>query len=200
MPLTSTDFAVMPSIRQINSTANKSLFSSSAPQNAQSPAHSSQLANGSIRGGTNGGVASISLLQSLPSNLADHMDMARPPHENPEYNFAHQSVNSTVSIVAPPGGQNGNFTFTQTPPNVALNPAPAHHQPRRAPMNYPPPPAQPPLPAAATAFSPITAAVPIAIPVTNLAIARSAVSLDEKYRNLFLKNFDLIDFGDFVFA
>ena len=91
----------------------------------------------------------------LPSTLADHMDMARPPHENPEYNFAHSR----------------NF--------AALRPSPAHSQPpRRNPAHlasYPPPPPPPPQP---SAFSSITAAVPIAIPVTNLAFARSAVSLD----------------------
>ena len=89
----------------------------------------------------------------LPSTLADHMDMARPPHENPEYNFAHSR----------------NF--------AALRPSPAHSQPpRRNPAHlasYPPPPPPPPQP---SAFSSITAAVPIAIPVTNLAFARSAVS------------------------
>jgi len=87
----------------------------------------------------------------LPSTLADHMDMARPPHENPEYNFAHSR----------------NF--------AALRPSPAHSQPpRRNPAHlasYPPPPPPPPQP---SAFSSITAAVPIAIPVTNLAFARSA--------------------------
>ena len=90
----------------------------------------------------------------LPSTLADHMDMARPPHENPEYNFAHHSRNF-----------------------AALRPSPAHSQPpRRNPAHlasYPPPPPPPPQP---SAFSSITAAVPIAIPVTNLAFARSAVS------------------------
>ena len=90
----------------------------------------------------------------LPSTLADHMDMARPPHENPEYNFAHH---------------NRNF--------AALRPSPAHSQPpRRNPAHlasYPPPPPPPPQP---SAFSSITAAVPIAIPVTSLAFARSAVS------------------------
>ena len=91
----------------------------------------------------------------LPSTLADHMDMARPPHENPEYNFAHHSRNF-----------------------AALRPSPAHSQPpRRNPAHlasYPPPPPPPPQP---SAFSSITAAVPIAIPVTNLAFARSAVSV-----------------------
>lgn len=108
----------------------KSLFSTSAPANV------------------------TAILQSLPSNLADHMDMARPPHENPEYNFAQNSIGGTVAVGA--GSQASNTAFT------AVNPRPAHHQPRRS---YPPPP---------PAFSSITAAVPIAIPVTNLSFARSA--------------------------
>lgn len=109
----------------------KSLFSTSAPANV------------------------TAILQNLPSNLADHMDMARPPHENPEYNFAQNSIGGTVAVGA--GSQASNTAFT------AVNPRPAHHQPRRS---YPPPP---------PAFSSITAAVPIAIPVTNLSFARSAV-------------------------
>lgn len=99
----------------------KSLFSSSAPSNSSSASTAAAL-----------------ILQNLPSNLADHMNMARPPHENPEYNFH----------------QNSSFT---------VNTRPAHHQPRRPLPPMPPP-----------AFSSITAAVPIAIPVTNLAFARSA--------------------------
>ena len=124
----------------------------------------------------------------LPSNLADHMDMARPPHENPEYNFAQQIQSSSngatrgATIAAIQGATNegvvpaGNNAPSGTAATAAVGvsviprPSPAHHQPRR-PLNYPP------LPPPATAFSSITAAVPIAIPVTNLAFSRSAVSL-----------------------
>ena len=155
----------------------KSLFSTSAPASVQA--------------------AAVNVLQScLPSNLSDHMDMARPPHENPEYNFAHQTSSNGVAAVAAAAlnGDGGGVTGSNHAPsaaagstatagpaaaglsnggggfNVTVNPrpSPAHHQPRR-PLNYPP------LPPPATAFSSITAAVPIAIPVTNLAFSRSAV-------------------------
>ena len=127
-------------VGQVNSRGN--ILSTSAPASAMA--------------------AAAAILQSLPSNLADHMDMARPPHENPEYNFAtHHSGN--LEVRAASGGQASSMN---------PRPSPAHHQPRR-PM--PPPPAQA---HAATqpAFSSLTAAVPIAIPVTNFtAFARSAV-------------------------
>lgn len=126
----------------------------------------------------------VHLQSCLPSNLADHMDMARPPHENPEYNFAHQIQSSSngasggTTISAIQGATNGGVVTASHAPtgtaataavgvSVIPRPSPAHHQPRR-PLNYPP------LPPPATAFSSITAAVPIAIPVTNLAFSRSA--------------------------
>ena len=147
----------------------KSLFSTSAPASVQA--------------------AAVNVLQScLPSNLSDHMDMARPPHENPEYNFAHQSSSNGVATVAIAAAAAANASqvvgvanngVSHAPPttgaatgvSVIPRPSPAHHQPRR-PLNYPP------LPPPATAFSSITAAVPIAIPVTNLAFSRSAVSFN----------------------
>jgi len=126
----------------------------------------------------------VHLQSCLPSNLADHMDMARPPHENPEYNFAQQIQSSSngatggATIAAIQGATNGGVVSTSHAPSgsaataavgvsVIPRPSPAHHQPRR-PLNYPP------LPPPTTAFSSITAAVPIAIPVTNLAFSRSA--------------------------
>ena len=160
----------------------KSLFSTSAPASVQA--------------------AAANVLQGcLPSNLADHMDMARPPHENPEYNFAHQngSSNGAVAVTpitakpahavgvanggaghAPSSGSTATGPAPATPAGVATGvsviprPSPAHHQPRR-PLNYPP------LPPPTTAFSSITAAVPIAIPVTNLAFSRSAVRFLETF-------------------
>lgn len=136
----------------------------------------------------------VHLQSCLPSNLADHMDMARPPHENPEYNFAQQIQNSssngatrgatiaaiqgaTNEGVVPTAGNNassGSAATAAVGVSVIPRPSPAHHQPRR-PLNYPP------LPPPATAFSSITAAVPIAIPVTNLAFSRSAVRFLETF-------------------
>ena len=103
------------------------------------------------------------VLQALPSNLADHMDMARPPHENPEYNFAQHQNQS----------REGHASSSSSPINLQTQPrpSPAHSQPRRLPAHlasYPPPPPPP--------FSSMSAAVPIAIPVTTLAFASSAVS------------------------
>ena len=135
----------------------------------------------------------------LPSNLADHMDMARPPHENPEYNFAQQIQSSSngatggATIAAIQGATNGGVVTAGHAPSgtaataavgvsVIPRPSPAHHQPRR-PLNYPP------LPPPTTAFSSITAAVPIAIPVTNLAFSRSAVSLSRfRLRIIYFKS------------
>ena len=90
VPLTVTsDFALLlgasacsrsPGSSQQVASLAKSLFSTSAPASV---------------------AAAANILQScLPSNLADHMDMARPPHENPEYNFAHQSSSNDVASVA----------------------------------------------------------------------------------------------------
>ena len=108
------------------------------------------------------------VLQALPSNLADHMDMARPPHENPEYNFAqHQNQNREAGHASSSNSSSSSPINLQTQPR----PSPAHSQPRRLPAHlasYPPPPPPP--------FSSMSAAVPIAIPVTTLAFASSAVS------------------------
>jgi hypothetical protein len=103
-----------------------------------------------------------SVLRTLTSYPSDHMDMARPPHENPEYNFAQQQRGDHAS----------NFGMNQQP-----RPSPAHHQPRMpVQLTYPPPPPPPP-PAVSSmpAGSSMSAAVPIAIPVTNFAFASSAV-------------------------
>ena len=119
------------------------------------------------------------VLQALPSNLADHMDMARPPHENPEYNFAQHQNQSREGHASSSSSSPINL---QTQPR----PSPAHSQPRRLPAHlasYPPPPPPP--------FSSMSAAVPIAIPVTTLAFASSAVSSLHKIgKNVSLPKFE----------
>ena len=96
--------------------------------------------------------------------LCDHMDMARPPHENPEYGSGAKSpapaTMTTIISTGSQGGQVTQWTADTSRASVVVDKAATLTTAAAA-------------PAPAAAATGLPRAVPIAIPITTFAIASS---------------------------